>query len=102
MNTIEYVKLTADASDYVAPKYAIIEATIGSTTAASFVWLKCVSYGFVNEADYTTYIATIDNAGPNKSLLKGTLGTYTVVAVSVIAPHSRPRNIRDIGFYPYG
>jgi len=102
MNSIEYVKLAADAGDYVAPKYAIIESTIGSTAATSFVWLKSVSYGFVNESDYDTYIANIDTAGPDKSLLKGSIGVYTVASIDSVVSYSRPRKIKDIGYYPYG
>ena len=102
MNSIEYVKLASDSGAFVAPKYAIIEATVGSTTSASFVWLKSVSYGFAVEDDYDTYLETIDNAGPDKSKLTGALGVYSVASLDAVVPYSRPRKIRDIGYYPYG
>ena len=103
MNSIEYVKLIANAGDYVAPKYAIIESTIGGTLATSYVWLKSISYGFTDEADYLQYITDLDKTGPNKTLFSNaSIGVYTVVALTAIVSYSRPNKVRELGFYPYG
>lgn len=97
MNTIEFVKLTSD-SNYIPVKYAVMEATIGSSTGNSYVWLKCVGQGVATLADFNAVKTAINNyIAPDNSKIIGTLGGYSVVAISAITPYSTPARFSDAG-----
>lgn len=91
MNTREIVMLSND-TNYIPVKYAVMETTVGSTLAASYAWLKCISNGVATEADLVTIKESVDSGeGVDNALLKGTLGAYSVAALSAIKEYSTPR-----------
>lgn len=84
--------LSADAN-YIPVKYAVVEVTIGSTLANSYAWLKCVSNGVASVEDYDALLASYNASEvPDPSLLKGTIGAYSVVALSTVKEYSTPKN----------
>jgi len=92
MNTRETVMLSADAN-YIPVKYAVIEVTIGSTLANSYAWLKCISNGIASVEDFNTVTEAVRNSKDyDPSLLKGTVGAYSVSALSAIKEYSTPKN----------
>ena len=97
MNIIEYVKLTSDAN-YIPVKYAVMEATVGSSISNSYVWLKCVGQGITTLTDFNGIKAAINEfKSPDKSKFVGTLGGYSVAAINVIVPYSTPAHLSDAG-----
>lgn len=90
MNTREIVMLSND-SNYIPVKYAVMEVTVGNTLAASYAWLKCISSGIATEADLATLKTSVESGdGAYPSLLVGTLGAYSVAALSTIKEYSAP------------
>ena len=87
MNTFEVVMLKTD-TNVVPVKYAVVECTIGSTLAASYVWLKCISYGMSTKEDIVSY-----GQEPDSSLLKGIPGEYVVTSLDKVSPYSRRTDI---------
>ena len=93
MNIIENVKLVSDNGLYVSPRYSVISCTIGSTTATSFVWLKCISYGIASQQDFDDYKTSVQSGIADKSKLQGPYGQYVVAKISDIVPYTRPASI---------
>lgn len=90
MNTKEYVKLVSDSS-YIPVKYMIMEASIGSTLGGSYVWLLCVSNGIASKANLDTFIESVESPGaPDKSLLLGTVKTYSIETLATVAQYNAP------------
>ena len=87
MNTFEVVMLKTD-TNVVPVKYAVVECTIGSTLANSFVWLKCIAYGMATKEDVVSY-----GREPDSSLLQGTPGEYTVTSLDKVSPYSRRTDV---------
>jgi hypothetical protein len=90
MNTREVVMLNSD-TNYIPVKYAVMEVSVGSTLAASYVWLKCISGGVALEADFDALKASL-NAGstPDYTKMLGTIGAYSVAALSTIKEYKSP------------
>ena len=93
MNIIENVKLVSDSGLYVSPRYSVISCAIGSTTATSYVWLKCVSYGVASQQDFLDYKTSVQAGIADKSKLQGPYGQYVVAKVSDIVPYGRPSSM---------
>ena len=92
MRTVEHVKLTADAANYIATKFAVMEVTVGNGLGSSYAWLKCISLGIDSEINFNTLKAEAE-AGTGTidlSNLTGVIGTYSTVALTAIVPYSAP------------
>jgi hypothetical protein len=91
MNILENVKLNSDSGLYVAPRYTVIEASVSSNPATTYLWLKCVSYGFTDESNFAAYKASVINNGmADKSQLVGPCGTYIIANLSDVVTYTRP------------
>lgn len=107
MRSSELVKLNSD-TNYIPSKWEVVEATIGSSLGASYVWLKRVSYGVDTEAhlkeimnEYYYNPPQFAEAFPDrqrsqvqrdglKNGLVGPLNEYQVVALSDVSMYTRP------------
>jgi len=103
--TSEYIRLSAD-TNYIRQKWVVIDCTVGTTTATTFLWVKAASYGFDTEENLLAFKRTSEGymrdldasgrmiqqnpyTGVDKTGLVGTLGEYRVVKLSDVAPFSR-------------
>lgn len=90
MNSRQIVNLIADA-DYIPVMYGVIECTVGATTALSYAWLEVIGYGITTEAELNILKASkLAGTKPDFSVLHGTKGTYTVVALSLVEEYVTP------------
>jgi len=98
----EFVMLTAD-TNYVPVKYMVMNSTVGSTTGATYLWLKQVSYGMDTQTHYETYISAIRDGSLTGGVLGlvGTLTTYSVVALSSVEAYKSKYSNHD-GPYDIG
>ncbi len=95
MNTIEYVKLTAD-TNFIPVKYAVMEATVGSSLGNSYIWLKCIGQGVASQADLTALKTAIGKyEAYDKTKVIGTLGSYLVTSIDKITPYASPARCFD-------
>lgn len=101
---LEYIKLNSD-TNYIHPKWIVIEATVGTSIPSTYLWIKCVSYGFDTQEHLEAfkltsdgYKGTLENGravkqdvytGVDKTGLVGTIGEYMVVKLSDISAYSR-------------
>lgn len=92
MNIIENVMLVSDNGMYVAPRYSVLDSTVGSGAASTYLWLKCVSYGFSEHDDFLDYKNSCKSGVAIKSKLQGPCGTYVVVKLSEVTPYTRPNS----------
>lgn len=94
MNTREIVMLVAD-TNYVPVKYAVMEVTVGSSMANSYVWLKCISNGIAIEDDLSTLKEAVNSAkAPDLTLLKGVIGEYSTTTLDKIVEYPNSNSLR--------
>lgn len=92
MNTREIVMLNSD-TNYIPIKYAVMEVSVGSTLAASYAWLKCISNGVALESDFLALKASLDASEvPDYTKALGTVGAYSVAALSTIKTYVAPKS----------
>lgn len=117
MRNVEHVKLTAD-SNYIHVKWAVIEATVGSSLANSYAWIVCVSYGFDSKENLLGFKLTSDGyekelvdgrpvkqdpyTGVDKTGMVGNIGEYRVVSLVDIEPYNRGGKIDFTPNIPIG
>lgn len=90
MVTYEQVKLITD-TNYIPVKYVVMEVTLGSTLANSYVWLKQASYGVATEADLNSYYDS-----PKRSLLVGTMSVYSITTLDKVVAYSRNVSVKEV------
>lgn len=91
MNTFEVVMLSSD-TNIVPVKYGVMECTVGSTIAATNLWLKCISYGVASQENLDS-IANQMNFY-DKTLLVGTPGSYVVTTLNNVKPYNRRADVK--------
>lgn len=100
----EYIMLNSEESDWVAGKFAVIQATL-TAVGTGIVWIKRISYGFATESDMNDYISSFYEGYPDKTKLKGTLGEYQIVDIASIREYKKNSlNIQKLptSNYPIG
>lgn len=87
---VEYVMISDETGYWIPSKWAVIGSTLTGVDTG-FFWIKRISYAIETESNYTDYVTSYNNKDgiPNKSLLKGTLGEYKVIAFSDIVEYKR-------------
>jgi len=100
MNNKEFVQLTADGN-YIPVKYAVIEATIGNSLAASYVWLKCIAYGIDTKQHFIDFKNNAEYNNIDPSNLLGTLETYLIKPLTDVKTYVSPDSY-NVGFYQIG
>lgn len=106
MRSSEVVKLNSD-TNYIPSRWEVVEATIGSSLGASYVWLKRISYAVDTEAhlkeimnEYYYNPPEFAEAFPDlqrsqvqrdglKNGLVGPLNEYQVAALSDVSMYNR-------------
>lgn len=117
MRSVEHVKLTTD-NNYIHVKWAVMEATIGNGLSSSYIWIKCVSYGFDSKENLLGFKLTgegykreLVDGGPvkqdpytgvDKTGMVGTLGEYRVVNLTEVEPYNRGGKIDFTPNIPIG
>jgi hypothetical protein len=102
MTINERVSLVSDTS-YIRSQWVVMSAQLGTSLATSYVWIKCISFGFDTQANSEAYSATLmDRPSSNPTGLVGTLGEYKVVKLTEVKPYSRGGRIDYSPMFPLG
>lgn len=99
MNTKEVIKLSADTS-YVPIKYFVMECNVGSAADSTYLWLKVIAYGIDTIENYDAYITSLDTSVIDMTGFQGTLGVYTVVALTAVEQYTSPKSNHTV--HPVG
>jgi hypothetical protein len=115
---IQDVMLNSDSSNYIKPRYTIVETTVGNSLASSFVWLQCVSQGFDTQENYEKFARTFQGYNANltdgkpikqteytfihKTGLVGTIGEWKVENLNNIKPYKIDIDIDFMPNFPLG
>lgn len=93
----EFVMKTAENGNYVPPKYQVLNSTVGNGAGATYLWLKCVSYGIDTEAHYNDYVDAVRDGSLTGGVtgLVGTLSEYTAVALNTVEAYSSKYSNHD-------
>ena len=91
MNTKEFVQISGDSWE-VPIKYAVIETTVGSNTAGTYLWLKCIGYGFDTIAHFDAYVASLDTSVTDTTGIKGSFGVYSVITLNLVQEYNTPKS----------
>jgi len=106
MRTKAIVSLIADAGEYVPTMYEVVECTIGSTAATSYLWLEVIGYGITTVGELNV-LKTAKQAGtvPNFSVLHGTKGAFSIATLAAVTKYDAvdslvygTKNIGQLGF----
>lgn len=100
MNTKETVMLNSD-TNYIPVKYSVIEVAIGNSLAASYAWLKCISYGFDTKIHLDDFVESLSETTQITTGIQGTLGEYQIVALNAISSYIAKASNHDSN-YPVG